>query len=55
MNSKATQRQAAEMLLDVGIRIPVIPAESSANERVSHPLLCIVRRQELSSGLPFAI
>lgn len=25
MNSKATQRQAAEMLLDVGIRIPVIP------------------------------
>ena len=25
MDSKATQRQAAEMLLDVGIRIPVIP------------------------------
>lgn len=25
MDSKATQRQAAEMLLDVGIRIPIIP------------------------------
>ena len=25
MDNKATQRQAAEMLLDVGIRIPVIP------------------------------